>query len=186
MAAYDRLGVVRERQGNRLANSAPLDNWETRDGQYVSLIAAGDGLFPRLARLIGRPELLEDPRFATLTARVEHADEINEVVAAWCRDKTAAEIEELAVSQDVPFARTYDVADLCSDPHIEERGDLQTVDDPTLGPVRMQGVYPRFSRTPGAIRSGAPELGAHNQEVYGELLGLDTDELSRLSRAGVI
>ena len=186
VAAYDRLGTVRERQGNRLANSAPLDNWETSDGQYVSLIAAGDGLFPRLARLIERPELLDDPRFATLAARVENAAEINQIVADWCGQKTAGEIEELAVAQDVPFARTYSVADLCADPHIEERGDIETVEDPVLGPVRMQGVYPRFSRTPGAIRSGAPELGAHNEEVYGALLGLDSQELEQLSRDGVI
>ena len=186
VAAYDRLGVVRGREGNRLANSAPLDNWETADGEYVSLIAAGDGLFPRLARLIGREDLLGNPKFSSLGARAENSDEINQIVADWCRARTADEIEALALKADVPFARTMTVADICADPHIAARGDLQTVDDPVVGPVRMQGVYPRFSRTPGAIRSGAPELGAHNEEVYRGLLGLSSDEIARLAKDGVV
>jgi len=186
IAAYDRLGIVRGRQGNRLANSAPLDNWETRDGQYVSRIAAGDGLFPRLAAMIGRSDLLEDERFSTLPARVRNADEINGIVAQWCRSKTADEIEALALAGDVPFARTMTVADISADPHVAARGDLATVEDPVLGAVRMQGVYPRLSRTPGSIRGGAPRLGAHNEEVFCGLLGLSAAELARLAREGVV
>ncbi len=186
VAAYDRLGVVRGREGNRLRNSAPLDNWETEDGEYVSLIAAGDGLFPKLAGLIGRKDLLDDERFSTLRARAENSDEINQIVADWCATKTSGEIEALAIEHDVPFARTMSVADICADPHIEARGDLETVDDPELGPVRMQGVYPRLSRTPGEIRSGAPRLGEHNREVYEGLLGLSADEIARLEAANVI
>lgn len=186
IAAYDRLGIVREREGNRLKNSAPLDNWRTRDGQYVSLIAAGDGLFPRLARLIGREDLLSDERFSTLRARVKNANEINQIVADWCAEHDAEEIERVAIAADVPFARTYSVADICADPHVAARGDLATVEDPVVGPVRMQNVHPRFSRTPGAIRSGAPRLGEHNEEVYRGLLGLSEDELRVLADDGVI
>lgn len=186
IAAYDRLGIVRGREGNRLKNSAPLDNWETRDGQYVSLIAAGDGLFPRLASLIGREELLEDERFSTLAARVENSDEINGIVAEWCAARTADEIEKLALAGDVPFAKTMSVADICADPHIEARGDIEAVEDPVLGTVRMQGVYPALSRTPGSVRCGAPKLGEHNREVYGGLLGMDEDEIAELERDGII
>jgi len=186
LAAYDRLGVVREREGNRLKNSAPLDNWETSDGRYVSIIAAGDGLFPRLARAMGREDLLHDPRFATMARRAEHGEEINGIVAAWCRSRTAREIQDVLARHEVPFGVAYSVADIFADPHVAERGDIVTVDDPVIGPVRMQGVYPRFSRTPGSIRSGAPRLGAHNEEVYGGLLGLDADELATLARDGVI
>ena len=186
LAAYDRLGVVREREGNRLRNSAPLDNWETRDGKHVCIIAAGDGLFPRLARAIDREDLLGDARFATMARRAEHGDEINAIVAAWVKERTAREVQDVLERHDVPFGVAYSVADIFADPHVAARGDIETVEDPVLGPVRMQGVYPRFSRTPGAIQHGAPRLGEHNDEVFRGLLGLDAEELEALRRDGVI
>jgi crotonobetainyl-CoA:carnitine CoA-transferase CaiB-like acyl-CoA transferase len=186
LATYDRLGIVREREGNRLRNSAPLDNWETKDGRYVCIIAAGDGLFPRLCRAMGRDDLLADPRFRTMALRAEHGDEVNGIVARWCRERTAREIQDVLERHEVPFGIAYSVADIFADPHVAARGDIATVDDPVIGPVRMQGVYPRFSRTPGAIRSGAPRLGEHNAEVYGRLLGLTEAEMDGLRRDGVI
>jgi len=186
LAAYDRLGVVREREGNRLRNSAPLDNWETSDGKYVCIIAAGDGLFPRLCRAMGRDDLLQEPRFRTMAQRAEHGDQINGIVAAWVKARTAREVQDVLERHEVPFGVAYSVADIFADPHIAARGDIETVDDPVIGPVRMQGVYPRFSRTPGAVARGAPRLGAHNEEVYGGLLGLTTEELEALKRDAVI
>ena len=186
LATYDRLGIVREREGNRLTNSAPLDNWETADGKFICIIAAGDGLFPRLARAMGREDLLADPRFATMARRAEHGDEINALVAAWCRARTARELQDVLERHEVPFGLAYSVADIFADPHIAFRQAIATVDDPVIGPVRMQGVYPRFSRTPGSIRDGAPRLGAHNAEVYGTLLGLTREELATLERDRVI
>jgi crotonobetainyl-CoA:carnitine CoA-transferase CaiB-like acyl-CoA transferase len=186
LAAYDRLGVVREREGNRLRNSAPLDNWETKDGKFVCIIAAGDGLFPRLARAMGRDDLPKDPRFTTMALRAAHGDEINAIVADWCRQRTVREIEDVLVAHEVPFGIAYSVADIFADPHVAARGDIVPVEDPVIGAVRMQGVYPRFSRTPGAIRRGAPRLGEHNEEVYRGLLGLTADELDTLRRDHVI
>ncbi len=186
LAAYDRLGVVREREGNRLKNSAPLDNWPTKDGKWVCIIAAGDSLFPRLCRAIGREDLLQDPRFTTMGRRAEHGDVINAVVAAWCAERTSREIQDVLERHEVPFGIAYSVADIFADPHVAARGDIVTVDDPVIGPVRMQGVYPRFSRTPGDVPAGAPRLGAHNREVYGSLLGLSADEIAALERERVI
>jgi crotonobetainyl-CoA:carnitine CoA-transferase CaiB-like acyl-CoA transferase len=186
LATYDRTGVVREREGNRLRNSAPLDNWETRDGKFVCIIAAGDGLFPRLCRAMGREDLAREPRFATMAKRAEHGDEINGIVAAWVAERTSIEIQTILERHEVPFGVAYSVADIFADPHVQSRAIIETVDDPTIGPVRMQGVYPRFSRTPGRIPGGAPVLGADNAAVYGELLGLDADELARLAAEGVI
>ena len=186
LAAYDRLGVVREREGNRLRNSAPLDNWETSDGKYVCIIAAGDGHFPRLCRAMGRDDLLQEPRFRTMAQRAEHGDQINGIVAAWVKARTAREVQDVLERHEVPFGVAYSVADIFADPHIAARGDIETVDDPVIGPVRMQGVYPRFSRTPGAVSRGAPRLGAHNEEVYCGLLGLTTEELEELRREDVI
>jgi len=186
LAAYDRLGVVRERQGNRLENSAPLDNWETKDGKWVCIIAAGDGLFPRLCRAMGRQDLLDVPRFKTMALRAQHGDEINQLVADWVRTRTSAEVQAILEGHEVPFGVAYSVADIFADPHVAARGNIETVEDPSAGPIRMQGVYPRFSRTPGGIQGGAPRLGAHNDEVYKDLLGLDDAELDGLRKEGVI
>ena len=186
LAAFDRLGVVREREGNRLANSAPLDNWETKDGKFVCIIAAGDGLFPRLARAMGREDLLQDPRFTTMARRAEHGEEINGVVAAWCRERTAREVQDVLEAHQVPFGVACSVADIFADPQVRAREDIVAVDDPVIGTVRMQGVYPRFARTPGAIRSGAPRLGEHNEEIYRGLLGLSAEEIDALRRDRVI
>ena len=186
LPAYDRLGIVRGREGNRLKNSAPLDNWETSDGQYICIVAAGDGLFPRLARAMGRADLLQDPRFATFAKRVEHGDAINAIVGDWCRQHTAAEIERLLVEAQVPVSRALSIADIAADPHYAARADIVSVDDPSLGPVKQPAVYPRLSATPGRVRRGAPRLGEHNDEIYGGLLGLSADEIAALRRDGVI
>jgi crotonobetainyl-CoA:carnitine CoA-transferase CaiB-like acyl-CoA transferase len=186
LPAYDRLGIVRGREGNRLRNSAPLDNWETQDGEFICIVAAGDGLFPRLARAIGRPELLDDPRFATFQARVANADAINAIVGEWCRIHTAAEIEHIMVAAAVPVSRAFSIADIAADPHYAARQDIVTVDDPTAGPLKQPAVYPRLSATPGRVQRGAPCLGEHNDEVYGGLLGLSSDQIALLRSERVI
>ena len=186
MAAYDRLGIVREREGNRLRNSAPLDNWETKDGETICIVAAGDGLFPRLARAIGHEELLADPRFRTLADRAANGDAINRIVGEWCREHTVEEIESIMLAAQVPFTRAFSIADIAADPHYAAREDITTVDDPTIGPVRMQAVYPRFSATPGRVERGAPRLGEHNDEVYRGLLGLGDAELAELRQSKIV
>lgn len=186
VSSYDRLGTVRQREGNRLRNSAPLDNWETKDGHYVCIVAAGDGLFPRLARAVGREDLLQDARFRSLRARVEHADEINAIVGDWVKQHTAAEVEAILIAAQVPVTRAHSIADIAADPHYAAREDIVSVDDPTIGPVRMQAVYPRLSETPGRVQRGAPKLGEHNQEIYGTLLGISEAEIAALQAEKVI
>jgi crotonobetainyl-CoA:carnitine CoA-transferase CaiB-like acyl-CoA transferase len=186
LPAYDRLGVVRGREGNRLRNSAPLDNWETRDGQTICIIAAGDGLFPRLARAIGREDLLTDPRFSSLAKRAEHGDAINAIVGEWCGQHSATEIEAIMHAAEVPVTRAYSIADIAADPHYAARGDIVTVEDPAIGPVKQPAVYPRLSATPGRIARGAPMLGEHNDEIYGRLLGLTPEQRAALRTDGVI
>ncbi|MGH9113749.1 MAG: CaiB/BaiF CoA transferase family protein, partial [Acidimicrobiales bacterium] len=104
IAAYDQLGVVREREGNRLANSAPLDNYPTADGKFVCLVAGSDTNFARLCAAMDRPDLVADPRFATLAERAAHADEINGIVAEWTAARPAAALEAAAIAHDVPVA----------------------------------------------------------------------------------
>ncbi|MGZ4208717.1 MAG: CaiB/BaiF CoA transferase family protein [Actinomycetota bacterium] len=186
VAGFDRLGIVRERSGNRLANSAPLDNYETADGRFVCIVAGGDGLFPRLATAMDREDLLADDRFATLEARARNADAINDVVAAWCRARPLDEIERILVDAQVPVSAVYSVDRIVEDPQVRARGSIVTVDDPVLGPVRQQGPVPRLDRTPLRIARGAPALGEHNEEVYLGLLEMERVEYEALRGDGII
>ncbi len=186
LAAYDTLGIVRSREGNRLANSAPLDNYPTADGKYVCIVAGSDTNFSRLCKAMDRLDLLEDPNYARLADRAAHGDEINGVVADWTSTLAATEIEERCVACDVPVATAYTAADIFADPHMAARGDLVTVDDPVIGEHRQQAPFPRVVGDPVVAPAGAPRLGAHTREVLGGLLGLDDTTVEALASEGII
>lgn len=186
IAAYDRLDIVRTREGNRLANSAPLDNYPTADGRFVCVVAGSDRNFAWLCRAMGRLELVDDPRFVTLADRARHGDEINGIVAGWTSARTAAEVEQACVEHDVPVAMAYSAVEIAADAHMAARGDLVTVDDPVLGPVRQQAPYPRLVGEEQPVPTGAPPLGRHNVEVWCGLVGLSAGELEVLENKGVV
>jgi len=186
LAAYDRLGVVRNREGNRLANSAPLDNYPTADGKYVCIVAGSDTNFARLCRAMRRPELADDPRYARLVDRAARSDEINGVVAEWTGTLPAVEVEAACVEHDVPVATAYTAADMFADPHFAARGDLMTVADPVAGPMRQQAPYPRFVGEPQSVPAGAPLLGEHTDDILGTSIGLEPAELDALRAKGVV
>jgi crotonobetainyl-CoA:carnitine CoA-transferase CaiB-like acyl-CoA transferase len=185
-AGYDRLGVVREREGNRLATSAPLDNYPTADGRYVCIVAGSDVNYARLCRAMGREELITDERFARLADRAARSDEINGLVAEWTSTRPTREIEARCVEHDVPVATAYSAQDVFEDPHMQARGDLVAVDDPVLGPVRQQAPFPRFVGQPVPVPTGAPRLGQHTDEILTGLLGLTAPDLEALRTAGTI
>ncbi len=178
LAGYDRLGVVRNREGNRLANSAPLDNYPTADGKHVCIVAGSDANFARLCTAMGRADLVTDPRFAKLIDRAARSDEINGIVAEWTSSLSADEVERRCVETDVPVATAYTAHDIFTDPHVAARGDLVTIDDPVVGPVRQQAPYPRFVGESAVIPAGAPTLGADTDEVL-RSIGCSDDELAR-------
>jgi crotonobetainyl-CoA:carnitine CoA-transferase CaiB-like acyl-CoA transferase len=185
LPAYDKLGIVRNRQGNRLDNSAPLDNYPTADGKYVCIVAGSDANFARLCKAMDRLDLVDEPRFARLADRAEHGDEINGIVAEWTSGLPAAQIEERCVASDVPVATAYTAADIFADAHIAARGDLVTVDDPSVGALRQQAPYPRRVGEPAGVPTGAPRLGEHTRDVLGSV-GVTDDELDRLAGEGVL
>jgi len=184
--AYDRLGTVRSREGNRLSNSAPLDNYPTADGNYVCVVAGGDANFARLCRAMGRLDLVDDPRFATLADRALNGDVINGLVAQWTSSQSAAEVESACVAHDVPVATAYTARDIALDPHFAARHDLVSVIDPVLGPLLQQAPYPRLMGDAPRVPEGAPVLGAHNHEVWCGLVGLAQAELEELQAKGIV
>lgn len=186
LAAYDVLGVVRSREGNRLANSAPLDNYPTADGKYVCIVAGSDANFTRLCKAMDRLELVDEPRFARLADRAANGDEINSLVAAWTSGLDAATVEARCVACDVPVATAYTAADIFADAHMSARADLITVEDPVVGPVRQQAPYPRHVGEPVTAPSGAPRLGEHTRAVLSDELGVTDGELDRLAADGVV
>jgi len=186
LAGYDQLGTVRSREGNRLPHSAPLDNYPTADGAYVCIVAGSDANFARLCRAMGRPDLTTDPRFTTLALRARHGDEINDIVAAWTGNQSAEAVEAACIAHDVPVGTAYSAADIFADPHMAARGDLVTVDDPVVGPVRQQAPFPRFVGRPTPVPTGAPRLGADNRAVWCDLVGLSAAELDQLESDGVV
>jgi crotonobetainyl-CoA:carnitine CoA-transferase CaiB-like acyl-CoA transferase len=186
LAGYDRLGIVRQREGNRLSHSAPLDNYPTADSFFVCIVAGSDANFARLCRAMDRPDLATDARYASLAERAARGDEINGLVAAWTSSLTADEITARCVEHDVPIGTAYSAADIFADPHMQARGDLVTVDDPVIGPVRQQAPFPRLAHRPTPVPTGAPRLGEHNREVWCDLVGLSEGELDDLIERGVL
>ena len=156
LAGYDKLGIVRQREGNRLSTSAPLDNYPTADGYFVCIVAGSDANFHRLCTAMDRRDLIDDPRFLTLAERASRSGEINGIVADWTSSLPAEEITARCVEHDVPVGTAYSAEDIFADPHMAARGDLVAVDDPVLGPVRQQAPFPRLAKARLPCRVARP------------------------------
>lgn len=182
---YQRRGLIRERSGNQLGASVPAGVYDTADGKSMVLTTSTDRTFRRLAALMGREDMISDPRYATNRARVERRSEVDAIVGGWFGSRSAKEIQRLCDENGVPVSPVNSIADIFEDEHFAAREMLVEVEHTTLGKVAVPGIVPKFSKTPGEIRHAGPELGEHNEEVYKEL-GLDEKELSRLREEGVI
>lgn len=183
---YDQLGEVRQRSGNRNPYAAPGNCFQARDGRWVTLAASTQVVFERLARAIGRQDLISDPRFASNVDRLKHAAQLDSIIGAWFADLAADDACAILEEHDVAAARMRTIDDLFADPQVAENKMIVSIEDPELGEVRMQGVTPKLSRTPGSVRSAGPVMGAGNAEIYGRLLGLSQDEIDLLEDKQVI
>lgn len=183
---YDQLGTVPNRTGNRWDISAPRNTYRTADGHWLAMSGSAPTIAMRALRAVGRPELTEDPRFAEAQQRLRNAPAIDAVMAGWIAEHTLDEAMEVFEEADVAAAPVYDAAQLLEDPQLVARGTYPSVPDPQLGAMRVQAPVPRFSQTPGGIDHLGPELGEHNEEVYGGLLGVDPATRRDLHDRGVI
>lgn len=179
-------GYQRERTGATLPNVAPSNVYPTQDGEMILIAANQDGVFRRLAGAMGQPELADDLRYSTHGARGSNMDELDGLIAKWTTTLKADELLESLHSAGVPCGRIFRAKDMMSDPHFAAREAIVKLQHPDFGDFAMQNVFPRLSESPGEVRHVGPTLGQHNQEIYQALLGLNDDELSSLTAAGVI
>jgi formyl-CoA transferase len=182
---YDRLGQIRERTGNEVPATAPLGLFASSDGVWLVLSTSTDRTFDRFAEVMGRTDMCTDPRYLTNRLRVQNRAEVDAVVTEWFATHTAEEILRLCDAKGVPVSRVNNMSDVFADPHVQARDMLVEVEHPKLGTLRLPGIVPKLSATPGEVRTTGPSMGDHNAEVYGEL-GFSAADLDRLTTEGVI
>ena len=183
-ANYRLTGKPKERTGSRSTNSAPRNVYQCKDGLYVGLSASVQSMVDRLFRAIGKPELIDDARFATNAARVKNAAQLDAIIGAFVAERSQDENVAFFESKQVTIGPIYDVSQILEDPHIVEREILADYPDADMGQLPMHGVVPRMAETPGSIRTPAPALGEHNREVLAAI-GISDDEYDRLLAEGV-
>ncbi len=187
LGEYDKLGRVRGRAGGRLPGIAPSNTYPTADGGWVVIGANADNVFRRFVGVLGHPEWADDLRFDSHIARGQHEELLDELIEGWTSSLPTDEIVRRLEEAGVPAGRIYSAADIATDPHYHAREMVLSIFDPNLGEaVRMQGVVPKFSETPGQVVAAGPALGQHNAEIYGSLLELPPNELASLKERGVI
>ena len=184
--SFDQLGLVPGRVGNRLDASAPRNAYRTADGRWLAISSASPSIAVRVFRAIGREDLAGDPDYVDPIRRQERAAEVDALVAGWVADRTLAEAMRVFEAAEVTAAPVYDARQLLEDEHLRARGTYVTVDDPDFGGVTVQAPVAQLTETPGRIDHLGRALGADNDEVYGDLLGLDQDKLAALRANGVI
>jgi crotonobetainyl-CoA:carnitine CoA-transferase CaiB-like acyl-CoA transferase len=184
--AFDQLGTVPGRHGNRSPNNAPRNAYLTKDGRWVAISASATSVAERVMRLVGRPDIVEQPWFASAGDRSRNGDLLDEAVAKWIASRPFSEVSEEFERVGAALAPIYDIEQLMNDPQVIARETIATVDDEDLGPVKMQNLMFRMLGTPGAIRFPGRRLGQDNEQVYSESLGFDPEQVAELKAKGVV
>ncbi|PZT74565.1 MULTISPECIES: CaiB/BaiF CoA transferase family protein [unclassified Streptomyces] len=182
---YDQLGYVQPRTGNRSRNNAPRNTYRTSDGRWVAVSTSAQSVAERVMRLVGRPDLIGEPWFASGSGRAEHSDELDEAVGHWIGRHSREEALSAFEKAEAAIAPVQDVRDVLEDPQYRALDSVTEIDDPELGPLRMQNVLFRLSRTPGAIRWAGRPHGADTEEILTEL-GLSGPQIEALRAERVL
>ena len=182
---FDGNAVVREPSGSTVTGIVPTNTYRCRDDKYIVIGGNGDSIFQRLMIAADLEQMAHDPRLASNQGRVEHEAEIDKLLAAWCTAQDSTVLLEKLDKARVPAGPIYNVEDMLNDPHFNARGLFETVEIDGK-PLKIPALVPRMSRTPGRTRWPGGDLGSANQEVLGDLLGLDESQLSELRAAAVI
>ena len=182
---HDQLGYVPPRTGNRSANNAPRNTYRTSDGQWIALSTSANSIAERLLRLVGHPEVVDEPWFSSGSGRAQHADQLDTWVGDWIAQRTQQEVMDEFDRASVAAAPVYDVAGLLRDPHVQEREVVTTVKDEDFGELVMQNVLFRLSATPGTIRFTGRDAYSATEEILVDELGVDPGVVRRMREGGI-
>jgi formyl-CoA transferase len=182
---YDAQGYIRSRSGSALPGIAPSNLYPCRDGSYVLIAGNADSLFRRLMSAIGRGDLRDDPALARNDGRAAQMERIDSAIAAWTGTRTQAEVLAAMEAAEVPAGRIYTASDIAADPHYQARGMIERIIAADGEPLSVPGIIPKLSATPGAIRTPAPKLGEHTDEVLRGIGYTDAD-IARLRAAKIV
>lgn len=183
---FDRAGVIRERTGSTLPGITPSSTYVCKDGKYVVIGANGDGIFKRLMVTIGLPEYANEPRFENNATRSEHADHLDECIENWTKTLSLGEVLKMLDESGVPAGSIYSIEDIVNDPHYQARGMIREVEVDGIGKLKVPGIVPKLSETPGDIDWVGPRLGQHNEEVLKDTLNLSNEDIEALIDQGII
>ncbi len=183
---YDQLGYVQNRTGSSTDWTAPRNAYQTSDGKWLGMSASSQSIAERVMKLVGHPEVVEEPWFADHAGRVEHQDILNEYIGGWIAGHTQQEVMDAFESQQAVVGPIYSIADIFKDPQYIARDTITTVEDPRLGTARIQNAIPRLTLTPGKVRHLGGDLGQDNRQILGTELGHSDAELQRLQAAGIV
>ncbi|VXC72993.1 Succinyl-CoA--D-citramalate CoA-transferase [Pseudomonas sp. 8Z] len=181
---YDAFGYIREPAGSALPGITPSNSYPCKDGSYVLIAGNGDSIYKRLMSLIDRDDLGNDPRLAQNDGRSQHAELIDGAIAEWTAQRGRDEVIEALKGARVPAGYPYTAADIVQDPHYLARQMIEQVQT-SVGPLKVPGVLPKLSRTPGRIGTGGPQLGEHNDDILAGL-GLSEEQVKGLRERGII
>jgi crotonobetainyl-CoA:carnitine CoA-transferase CaiB-like acyl-CoA transferase len=183
---YDQLGIVQTRTGNRSINNAPRNTYQTADGKWVAISTSTQSIAERVMHLVGHPEIIEEPWFASGAERAQHAEELDAYVSDWILQRDIDDVIVAFEEAHAAVAPIYDIRQIMEDPQYAALGSIVSMQDPDLGTLRMQNVMFRMSETPGEIRWAGRGLGQDNAAVFGDEFGLSEQELDVLREKGVM
>jgi len=181
---YSAFGEIRQAAGSALPGIAPTNAYLCADGGYVLVAGNGDSIFKRLMKLIGRDDLGNDPELENNDGRVKRVVELDQAIGAWAKGVTTDQALEALDSVAVPAGRIYTVADIAKDPHYKARGNIETIQMRDGTSVDVPGVFPKLSRTPGSIKTLAPDIGQNTEEIL-RSIGLNESQVASLKERGI-
>lgn len=183
---YSVLGLTTQRMGNRIASSAPRNSYKTKEGKWICLSGSAQPIAEKIFKAIGRPDLINDYRFCDNFSRIKNADELDAIIGEWIGRHSLDEVIDRFMEAGAVIGPIYEADQIFADEHFKFRESLVQIPDKDFGTITMPNVFAKFSRTPGKIQFSGEDKGAHNQEVYCDLLGLSLDELNELQTKEVI